>query len=74
MRADIIVREILRKEGLKSEKIAAQMDKSPRYLHPTIYGHAVPNASKFSQILDICGYDLIARSRDDGFEFLVTPE
>lgn len=74
MRADKVLKAILAKDGKKAREITEHMGRSPRYLDQTIYRGNVPKTGTFSEILDACGYDLIARSRDDGFEFLITPE
>ena len=73
MQACEIIREIMRREGVSGKELSLRLDKSPSYISVLL---AEKKSTKISTMAHVCeelGYDLIARSRDDGFEFFIDP-
>lgn len=73
MQTDKVLFEVMYKERLKPRIVCERMGRSPRFLDPYRYGGATPNTATLAQILDVCDYDLVARSRNDGTEFVIDP-
>ena len=73
MRPDEIITQMMKREHKSKREVSKVMGKSPRYLDPIVYDGRSPRVDTFAGIVDAMGYDLVARSRDDGFEFRVDP-
>lgn len=73
MRADKVVLSIIEREGLKDGDVSRAMGRTPRYLDAIRYRHVMPKADTMATVCDVVGYDLIVRSREDGFEITVDP-
>ena len=73
MRADKVLRSILDKEGISSIRVSESMGRSKTYVNRILATHAMPKTDTMAGICDAMGYDLIARSRNDGYEFYIDP-
>lgn len=73
MRADKVLRSILDKEGVSSIQVSEEMGKSKTYVNKIIATKTIPKADTMAAVCDAVGYDLIARSREDGYEFIIDP-
>lgn len=73
MRADKVLRAILDKDGLTAIQASERMGKSKTYVNNIISKETIPRADNMAAICDAVGYDLIARSREDGYEFTIDP-
>lgn len=73
MRADKVLREILSREGLSPVQASRKIGHNQNYLASIFYKKTVPKVSTYAGILYELGYDLVARSREDGFEFHISP-
>ena len=71
MNANETIRNILRREGVSAERAALSMGKSKSYLTALLARQTDPRMSTMVSVCDSMGYELVARSRDDGFEFVI---
>lgn len=74
MRADKVLLAIIAKEGLTDSEVSSRIGKSPRYLDSIRYRHAMPKTDTMATVCDAIGYDLLVRSRDDGYEIEIDPK
>lgn len=73
MRANEAIKSMLDKEGVSTIQASKNMGKSRGYLSSVISQRVIPKADTMAAICDTLGYDLIARSREDGYEFTIDP-
>lgn len=73
MRADKAIRAMLDREGMSTIRASELMGKSKGYVSRILSTNAIPHADILANICDVAGYDLIAKSREDDFEFLIDP-
>lgn len=73
MRADKVLRAILDKEGVSTIQASVTMGKSKGYVSAILSRNIMPKTDTMAAICDALGYDLLARSRDDGYEFNIDP-
>lgn len=73
MRADKVLRSILDKEGVSSTRASERIGKNKSYVSVILSNHVIPKTDTMAAICDAVGYDLIARSREDGYEFTIDP-
>lgn len=73
MRADKVLRAILDKEGVSTIQASVTMGKSKGYVSAILSTKAMPKTDTMAKVCDALGYDLIARSREDGYEFTIDP-
>ena len=73
MRADKVPIAIINREGITPIEASRRIGKSDTYFNNFRFRHSVPKADTMAEICDEFGYDLVARSREDGFEFLIDP-
>jgi len=73
MRADKVLREILAREGLTPIQASRRIGRNQNYIASLLYKKTVPKISTYAGILYELGYDLVAKSREDGFEFHIDP-
>ena len=73
MKAKDALRSMLEYEGVSAAAVASAMGKSSKYLHPILYAGRIPQADNYAAICDALDYDLLARSRKDGQEFVIDP-
>ena len=75
MKAKEVLRLMLESSGMSTGAVAVAMGKSKRYLHPILYSNAdkSPQVDNFATMCDVMGYDLLARSREDGTEYVIDP-
>jgi len=73
MRADKVLREILAREGLTPIQASRKIGHNQGYMAAIFSKKTVPKVSTYAGILYPLGYDLVARSREDGFEFSIDP-
>jgi len=73
MRADKVLRAILDKDGISTIQASERMGKSKTYVNKIIATKTIPRTDNMAAICDAVGYDLIARSREDGYEFTIDP-
>lgn len=59
--------------GIPRYKLARAMDKSDLYISALLSRGSIPKTDTMATILDACGFDLLARNRDDGTEFIIDP-
>lgn len=68
-----VLETIIRASGVSNARIARALGKSPSYMNPIRYGHAMPLTDTMASICDVIGYDLIVRNRNDGTEYVIDP-
>ena len=68
-----VLKAVFEKEGIVGTKLSAAMGKSKNYISAVMSRGSDPHCETMATILDAVNYDLIARSRDDGFEFTIAP-
>lgn len=73
MRADKVLKAILAKEGISSIQASRKIGKSDAYLSSIIAKGTSPGVSTMAGICDVLDYDLLVRSRNDGFELTIDP-
>lgn len=73
MRADKVLRAILKRESITYMAASRKMGRTESYLGSIISKGTIPRVDSMARICDALGYDLLARSRDDGFEFYIDP-
>lgn len=73
MQADKVLVSILTREGLKVGEVCRRMGRSPRYLDSYKYHGRVPRIDTFAEMLQACGYELVARNLSDGYEVPIDP-
>ncbi len=73
MRADKVLREIISKEGLSATEVSKRIGKTRQYMTTLFSHHRIPQADTMARICDVVGYDLLVRSRDDGYEITIDP-
>lgn len=73
MHADKVLRSIIERNNTTIANAARQLGKSDSYFSGIFSRGSIPKTDTYAGILDTFGYDLIARDRDDGFEFLIDP-
>ena len=73
MRADKVLREILIREDVSTIQASRSLCKSDGYMTAILAKKTIPTADTMAAICDALGYDLIARSREDGYEFTIDP-
>lgn len=73
MRADKVLKEMLAREHVSTIDASKIMGRSKGYVSTFISRHTIPKADTMAAICDAMGYDLIARSREDGYEFTIDP-
>ena len=73
MRADKVLREIIDKENLSATEVSLRVGKTRKYMSTLFSHHRIPQADTMAGICDAIGYDLLVRSRDDGYEILIDP-
>ena len=59
--------------GLTKRDISRTLGREQSYVGTIIAKGNVPSTSNYASILDVCGFDLIMRRRDDGTETLIEP-
>ena len=69
MKAYEALRDALEREGVTAYQLAQTLGRSRYYVSNIILRKTDPKVSTLAQTLDSLGYDLVARSREDGFEF-----
>jgi len=73
VRADKVLKEMLEREHISTIEASKMMGRSKGYVSNLISRHTIPRADTMAAICDAMGYDLIARSREDGYEFHIDP-
>jgi len=73
MRADHVIKSMLEKEQVSTIEASKALGKSRGYLSSVIAQRVIPKADTLAAICNVLGYDLIARSRVDGYEFTIDP-
>lgn len=73
MRADQVIKTMLEREQVSTIQASKALGKSRGYLSSVIAQRVIPKADTMAGICDTLGYDLIARSREDGYEFTIDP-
>ncbi len=73
MQADKVLASILDREGLDGTDVSRRIGRNPTFLRSYIYRGIVPGINTMARICDAVEYDLIIRSRADGFEFTIDP-
>jgi len=73
MQADKVLKTILEKEGITTIQASRKMGRSDGYLSATIAKKASPRVDIMADICDALDYDLLVRSREDGFELYIDP-
>ena len=73
MQADKVLREIIAREGLSPTRVSVEMGHARNYINTFYSTKRMPQVDTMAAILDACGYDLQAISRDDGFTFTIDP-
>ena len=68
-----VLAEILEREGISTVQASRMYGKHKSYITSLLSRGTVPKADTLAGILDAIGYDLIARSRADGYEFTIPP-
>ena len=71
MQAYDVLRAILSDDALSPIVISEKMGRSKSYLSVIISRHSVPYTNTMALILDTMGYDLVARSRQNGREYVI---
>lgn len=69
MKSYEVLRDALEREGITAYRLSLAIGKSQAYVTNIINRKVDPKVSTLTQTLDSLGYDLVARSREDGFEF-----
>lgn len=73
MQADKVLRAILAREGFTPIQASRKIGKNPNYLAVLFTKGTIPKVSTYSEICYQLGYELIARSINDGYEFHIDP-
>lgn len=71
MNANDVMREILCREHLSAEKASIRMGRSKTYVNKLLSTKTDPKSETLAEFCEAMGYELIARSREDGFEFII---
>ena len=69
MKSYEVIRDTLEREGITGYQLSHSIGCSNSYVTNIINIKKDPRVSTLTKILDALGYDLVARSREDGFEF-----
>lgn len=73
MRADKVLRAIIDRENLSATAVSLRIGKTRKYMS-TLFSHErIPQADTMAGICDVVGYDLLVRSREDGYEITIDP-
>ena len=64
-----VVREILNRESLSPTRISVEMGHSRTYLNTLMSEKKECQLSTLTKFCEITGYELIVRSKEDGYEF-----
>lgn len=73
MRAGKVLKTILAKEGITPTEAARKIGRSDAYLSSIIAKDTSPKVSTMAGICDALDYDLLVRSRSDGYELNIDP-
>lgn len=73
MRADKVLKEMLIRESISTIDASKAMGKNRAYVSKLLSTQTMPKTDTMAAICDAVGYDLIARSREDGYEFTIDP-
>ena len=67
------MREILKREEISASDASRKMGRSPAYVGNLInpHSHKDVQASTAVKFCEAMGYELVARSKEDGYEFLI---
>ena len=68
------LRDIMARENLSAREVSRRMGRHDAYLSVTLNRGSHPRTDTLASMLDAMGYDLVAVSRDDGHEVMVTPD
>ena len=71
MNAKDTMRKILERESLSTIKTSLEMGHGRAYLNTILSEGNVPKTSTLAAFCEVVGYELVVRSKDDGFEFVI---
>lgn len=67
------IRAMLESAGISQRAASRMMGKKETTINNMLGGLHMPSFDFVNQLANICGFDLIARKREDGTEILITP-
>ncbi len=68
-----VLETILMRENISAQMVSLSMGRNRTYLRSVIAQKLQPRADTLATILDAMNYDLVAKSRDDGYEIAIDP-
>ena len=71
MNANKAIRDVLKREGKPSTEASILMGRKRAYLSAILSQDRDPRASTLAAFAEAMNYELVLRSRDDGFEFII---
>lgn len=74
MRADKVLRAIIRKKGLSIKGASVKAGRSRSYLPSMFSKGNIPKIDTMADLCDNLGWDLLVRDRSDGFEIHIDPK
>jgi len=71
MNATETIRTLLEREGFSSTEASLRMGMKRAYLSSILSNNRTPKVNTLAKFAEAMNYELILRSRDDGYEFII---